>query len=86
MSFTSRDLMIDVLPAKKPFPIPGLVLCEQVTAAGGGGAGSDEEEEDALKCSDATAGPTGFTRPELDLAALRHQLREALSREAVGQL
>jgi hypothetical protein len=80
MSFTSRDLMIDVLPAKNPFPIPGLVLCEQITAPGGGGAGSDDEEEDALKCSDATASPSGFTRPDLDLAALRQQLRQSLSR------
>lgn len=82
MSFQSRDLMIDVLPAQKAFAIPGLVLCDQATAGGRDLGSDDEEEEDALKCSDATANPGSFTPSELNLAALRDQLRQALSQQA----
>jgi hypothetical protein len=83
MSFTSRELMIDVLPAglrldatAQPAP------CEPATA--GTGAGTEEEEDD-LKCSPATAGdPTGV-RMAPDLAMLRHQLREVLTLEQAAR-
>ncbi|HEY0515221.1 MAG TPA: hypothetical protein VGH73_25210 [Thermoanaerobaculia bacterium] len=82
MSFTSRDLMIDVLPTRKFTALaqPGLGLCAQGTATG---LDEDEEEEDDLECAlgTATGGnePTSAARSELNLAALRRQLRETMS-------
>jgi hypothetical protein len=85
MSFKSRDLMIDVLPAGKFNALvqPGFALCGQATAGGKG-----EEEDDDLECGQATAGGGGGNEPayaprtEIDLSMLRRQLREALSSEA----
>jgi hypothetical protein len=67
MSFNSRDLMIDVLPAQ-----PGLVLCGQATAGGG-------DEKGGGKCGQATAPALKPLRA--DLALLRHQLHETLAAE-----
>lgn len=76
MRFTSRDLMIDVLPAAKRFN-PGLILCGQATAGGTEGDGGDEEENE---CGQATAtGPTSTTLTEAGLALLRQQLHQTLS-------
>lgn len=78
MRFTSRDLMIDVLPAAKRFN-PGLMLCGQATAGGGGREG-DPDEEDDLKCGQATApDPDCITSAEAGLALLRQQLHESQS-------
>jgi hypothetical protein len=77
MRFTSKDLMMDVLPAAKRFN-PGLVLCGQATAGGReGGDGDDELDE----CGQATAtgpggGPDSFTPAEAGLALLRQQLHQ----------
>jgi hypothetical protein len=68
MSFNSRDLMIDVLPAQ-----PGLVLCGQATAGGG-------DEKGGGKCGQATAPEPTTLQPSL--ALLRHQLHETLTAEA----
>ena len=77
MRFTSRDLMIDVLPAAKRFN-PGLILCGEATAGGGGREG-DPDEDDALKCGQATApDPDGITSAA-GLALLRQQLHESQS-------
>ncbi len=74
MRFTSRDLMMDVLPAAKRFT-PGLVLCGQATADGLGGGGKDDEELD--KCGQATATtPEKITPAEAGLALLRQQLHQ----------
>lgn len=76
MSFNSRDLMIDVLPAGKPFAAgqAGFALCAQITAGG--------DDGDDLNCGQATADePETATRTEAGLILLRHQLREALSAE-----
>lgn len=81
MSFKSRDLMVDVLPATKPFAIAGLVLCGEVTAGGNLPGSDDDDEEPPAPCGDATANPDPFSRPELGLAMLRQQLREALALE-----
>jgi hypothetical protein len=85
MSFTSRDLMVDVLPGgrlRAPAQ-PGLDLCGQVTAGGGGG-GDDEEE--GRECTQVTAittnEPTAAARPEVSLALLQRQLRETLAAAA----
>jgi hypothetical protein len=77
MSFNSKDLMIDVLPAGKPFAAaqPGFALCAQITAGG--------DDGDDLDCGQATADePETATRTEAALALLRHQLRQALAPEA----
>jgi hypothetical protein len=82
MSFKSRDLMIDVLPAGKfnALAQPGFALCGQATASG------KDEEEDDLECGQATAAggnePAYAPRTEVDLSLLRRQLREALSSAA----
>lgn len=80
MRFTSRDLMIDVLPTAKRFN-PGLVLCGQATAGGREEGGGDDEVDD---CGQATAtggggGQTGFVPAEAGLALLRQQLHHTLS-------
>jgi hypothetical protein len=75
MRFTSRDLMIDVLPTAKRFN-PGLVLCGQITAGGREGDGSDDEESE---CGQVTAtGPEEITSTQAGLALLRQQLRQTL--------
>ena len=77
MRFTSRDLMIDVLPTAKRFT-PGLVLCGEITAGGREGDGSDDEETE--ECGQITAtGTDGFTPAEAGLALLRQQLHQTLS-------
>jgi hypothetical protein len=84
MSFKSRDVMIDLLPAAKfnALAQPGLALCGQATATSPDE--DDEEEEDDLECGQATA-TTGNEpayapqRMAADLALLRRQLRETLS-------
>jgi hypothetical protein len=85
MSFTSRDLMVDVLPGRLKAPAqPGLDLCGQVTAGGGGGGGDDDEE--GLECTQVTATtgnePKAAMRPEVSLALLQRQLRETLAASA----
>jgi hypothetical protein len=82
MSFKSRDLMIDVLPIGKfnALAQPGLGMCAQGTANE-----LDEDEgdgdQDELDCAQGTA--TGneppAARPEVSLALLQRQLREALA-------
>jgi hypothetical protein len=75
MRFTSRDLMIDVLPAAKRFN-PALILCGEATAGGGGLEG---DEEDELECGQATApDPDGITSAKAGLALLRQQLHQTL--------
>jgi hypothetical protein len=83
MSFKSRDVMIDLLPAAKfnALAQPGLALCGQITSAG---EDDEEEEEDELECGQITSN-TGNEpayaprRMEADLALLRSQLRATLS-------
>ena len=74
MSFESRDLMSDVLPARNPPAIPGLLMCVDST----------RNEQDA-PCADATQPPkkrTPAAQTEMDLALLRRELRQALSEQA----
>jgi hypothetical protein len=88
MSFSSKDLMIDVLPVGKfnVFAQPGLGMCAQGTATGrqdeGDDEGEDEEKDDLLECAQGTATnrePTSVTRSGLNLALLQSQLRETLA-------
>jgi hypothetical protein len=70
MSFATRDLMIDVLPARPP-ELPGLGLCGQAT----------KNDDEADECPEATrSGGSNFKNHlrERDLAALRLQLRQTL--------
>jgi len=80
MSFKSRDLMIDVLPARKfnALAQPGLGMCAQGTA----NTGTEEDEEKDCAQGTATNEPAYAPRTEVNLALLRHQLQEALSSEA----
>jgi hypothetical protein len=79
MSFKSRDLMIDVLPARKfnLFAQPGLGMCAQGTA----NTGTEEDEEKDCAQGTATNEPAYAPRTE-GLALLRRQLHEALSSTA----
>jgi len=74
MSFKARELMIDVLPAARPFRpgAPGFALCGEATR---------NEEEDEVDCGEATRAPGGdpTASREADLALLTRQLRQALS-------
>jgi hypothetical protein len=75
MSFESRELMIDILPAGTPFADPGLRMCGDATRVGG---------DDQKDCGDATRQPPPekHDRSEisaLELAALRGQLRQTLA-------
>jgi hypothetical protein len=86
MSFSSKDLMIDVLPVGKfnVFAQPGLGMCAQGTATGLDEDDDDgeEEEDDLLECAQGTATnrePTSVTRSGLNLALLQRQLRETLA-------
>jgi hypothetical protein len=76
MSFKSRDLMIDVLPARKfnALAQPGLGMCAQGTA----NTGTEEDEEKDCAQGTATNEPAYAPRTE-GLALLRRQLHEALS-------
>ena len=82
MSFESRDLMIDLLPAGKFNALvqPGFALCGQITSTGEDD--EEEEEEDELDCGQITSNtgdPSGYApRMATDLALLRRQLRETL--------
>jgi len=81
MSFKSRDLMIDVLPARKfnALAQPGLGMCAQGTA----NTGTEEDEE--KDCAQGTATnnePAYAPRTGVDLALLRQQLHEALASTA----
>ncbi|HSG39846.1 MAG TPA: hypothetical protein VLE27_09440 [Thermoanaerobaculia bacterium] len=70
MSFQSRDLMIDLSPVVRP----GFEMCGQATR--------DQQEGDGdNECGQATrdSEPTKITG--MNLAALRQQLRQALSSE-----
>lgn len=70
MSFQSRDLMIDLSPVAQP----GFEMCGQATR--------DQQEGDGdNECGQATrdSEPTNVTG--MNLAALRQQLRQALSSE-----
>jgi len=73
MSFKAREIMIDVLPAARPFRrgAPGFGLCGEATR-------NEDDEEDDVDCGEATRPPTGVT-PEADLVVLRQQLHQALS-------
>lgn len=78
MSFHARDLMVDVLPAKQTRALRGLQMCSDNTRI--------EEEDEG--CSDNTRPPkkrTATAQTELDLAVLRHELREALSQPVAGR-
>ena len=76
MSFKAREIMIDVLPAARPFRrgAPGFCLCGEATRT--------EEDDDDVDCGEATRPPGGGPtsgRPEADLAVLRQALHQALS-------
>lgn len=78
MSFRAREIMIDVIPAARPFRrgAPGFGLCGEATRT------EDDDEDDDLDCGEATRPPSGATpssRLEADLAVLRQQLHQALS-------
>lgn len=87
MSFSSKDLMIDVLPVGKfnVFAQPGLGMCAQGTATGLDEDDDDgeEEDDDLLECAQGTATtnnqPTSAFRSGLNLALLQRQLRETLA-------
>jgi hypothetical protein len=80
MSFKSRDLMIDVLPARKfnALAQPGFGMCAQGTA----NTGTEEDEEKDCAQGTATNEPAYAPRTEVNLALLRQQLHEALSSTA----
>jgi hypothetical protein len=80
MSFKSRDLMIDVLPARNfnALAQPGLGMCAQGTA----NTGTEEDDERDCAQGTATNEPAYAPRTEVNLALLRQQLHEALSSEA----
>ena len=80
MSFKSRDLMIDVLPARKfnALAQPGLGMCAQGTA----NTGTEEDEERDCAQGTATNEPAYAPRTGVNLALLRRQLHEALSSTA----
>jgi hypothetical protein len=80
MSFKSRDLMIDVLPARKfnALAQPGLGMCAQGTA----NTGTEEDEERDCAQGTATNEPAYAPRTAVNLALLRQQLHEALSSTA----
>jgi hypothetical protein len=79
MSFKSRDLMIDVLPARKfnALAQPGLGMCAQGTA----NTGTEEDEEKDCAQGTATNEPAYAPRTE-GLALLRRQLHATLSSTA----
>jgi hypothetical protein len=75
MSFKAREIMIDVLPAVRPYRrgAPGFCLCGEATRT---------EEDDDVDCGEATRPPAGGPpggRAEADLAVLRQALHRALS-------
>ena len=77
MSFKTRELMIDVLPAARRPGLPGFALCSEATR---------REEDDAKECSEATRAPeSSYRGGEADLAALRQQLRRTSVGMAAGR-
>jgi hypothetical protein len=76
MSFKAREIMIDVLPAARPYRpgAPGFALCGEATRS---------EEEVDKECAEATRSTGGnpSASREADLALLTRQLRQALSVE-----
>ena len=78
MSFKSRELIIDVVPARNSPAIPGLLLCVDAT----------RNEQDDAPCVEASQPPkrrTPAAQAEMDLAVLRRQLSEALSQPTAGR-
>jgi hypothetical protein len=77
MSFKSRDLMIDVLPARKfnALAQPGFGMCAQGTA----NTGTEEDEERDCAQGTATNEPAYAPRTEANLALLRQQLHQTLA-------
>ncbi|HEY4563087.1 MAG TPA: hypothetical protein VIJ36_08905 [Thermoanaerobaculia bacterium] len=73
MSFTTREIMIDVLPARAfRRGAPGFGLCGEATR--------NEGDDDEVDCGEATrSGPPSSYRLETDLAVLRQQLRQVVS-------
>jgi hypothetical protein len=72
MSFKAREIMIDVFPARGFQPgAPGFALCTEVTRP------PDEDDDMDCEVTRPPAPPSG--RPEMDLAVLRLQLRQAMS-------
>ncbi|HYX25260.1 MAG TPA: hypothetical protein VFC23_13985 [Thermoanaerobaculia bacterium] len=75
MSFKTRELMIDVLPAARPFRpgAPGFGLCAEATR-------NEDEEDDEVDCGEATraGGEPAYRDGESDLAVLKQQLRQAM--------
>ena len=84
MSFKSRDLMVDVLPARKfnALAQPGFGMCAQGTA--NTGTEGDEDLDEGRDCAQGTATnePAYAPRTEVNLALLRRQLQETLASEA----
>lgn len=81
MSFKSRDLMVDVLPARKfnALAQPGFGMCAQGTA----NTGKDEDLDEGRDCAQGTATNEPAYAPRTEgLALLRRQLHQALSSEA----
>jgi len=74
MSFKAREIMIDVLPARRFHPgAPGFALCGEATRS---------PDEDDVDCGEATrSGGDPKVSREADLALLTGQLRRALSVE-----
>ena len=76
MSFKAREIMIDVLPAARPYRpgAPGFALCGEATRS---------EEEADKECGEATRSPGGepSASREADLALLTRQLHQARSAE-----
>jgi hypothetical protein len=76
MSFKAREIMIDVLPAARPFRpgAPGFALCGEATR---------NEEEVDKECGEATRAPGGdpTSSREADLTLLTRQLRQVMSVE-----
>lgn len=72
MSFNVREIMIDVLPAARPFRpgAPGFALCGEATR---------NEEEPDRECGEATRAGGDPTSCEGDLALLARELRQAMS-------
>ena len=74
MSFKAREIMIGVLPARDFQPgVPGFALCTEVTRP--------PDEGDDLECEVTRPPEAPSGRPEMDLAVLRLQLRQAMSGE-----
>lgn len=72
MSFKAREIMTDVLLARAFQPgAPGFALCTEVTRP--------PDEDDDMECEVTRPPDPPSGRPEMDLAVLRLQLRQAMS-------